>query len=158
MTSISLRRKIGRVVRAPDGFEVGQSVNLVAISPRTWIRTLELVEEAERRVAALPEPPSSPWKAAMARVKSAAHAVGRRPRKAAKVEADSTTTDAEVLAFATIVYAEAPGDERARRGTMIHPIIMGIMGVCRGSLSALGTPEIKLDLRIFSCFRDAVVS
>jgi hypothetical protein len=93
MASVSLRRKItkGRVVRAPDGFEVGQSVNLVAISPRTWILTLESVEEAERLVAALPEPPSSPWNAAMARV------------KAAEVEADSTTTDAEALAFATVV-------------------------------------------------------
>ncbi len=101
----ALRRKVtkGRVVRAPEGFEVGQSVHLVSISPRTWIMTLEPVEEAERLVAALPAPPTSAWDGAMARVRGIAHATGRRPRTAGPVEADVVTSDAEALAFATIV-------------------------------------------------------
>lgn len=105
MPAAALSRKVtkGRVVRAPKGFEVGRSVNLVAISPRTWIMTLESVEEAERLAASLPAPPESPWNAAMARVQGIPHAVGRRRRKAGPVELDSTTSDAEALAFATIV-------------------------------------------------------
>lgn len=52
MPAAALRRKVtkGRVVRAPEGFEVGQNVNLVAISPRTWIMTLN----RSRRPSALP--------------------------------------------------------------------------------------------------------
>jgi hypothetical protein len=105
MHSASLRRKVtkGRVVRTPEGFEVGQSVNFVAISPRTWIMTLEPVEEAERLVAALPAAPESPWSNVMTRVAGTAHTAGRRLRKAGPVEVDSTTTDAAALAFATIV-------------------------------------------------------
>jgi hypothetical protein len=101
----SLRRKVtkGRVVRTPDGFEVGQSVYFVAISPRTWIMTLETVEEAERLAAALPGPPPSPWGAAMMRVKGVSHGTGRRPRVAGSIEVDSPTSDAQALAFATIV-------------------------------------------------------
>ena len=110
----ALRRKItkGRVVRTPDGFEVGQSVHFVAVSPRTWIMTLESVEEAERLAAALPATPPSPWSEAMARVQGIAHAAGRRPRKAGPVELDSTTSDAEALAFATVVTPK-----RRARGT-----------------------------------------
>jgi hypothetical protein len=104
MPAPALRRKVtkGRVVRAPDGFEVGQSVNFVAISPRTWIMTLETVEEAERLAAALPATAPSPWSEAMARVAGIAHAAGRRPRKAGSVESESSTSDAEAVAFATI--------------------------------------------------------
>jgi hypothetical protein len=114
MPAPALRRKVtkGRVVRAPDGFEVGQSVNFVAISPRTWIMTLETVEEAERLAAAIPAPPASPWSEAMNRVAGIAHATGRRPRKAGPVELDSPTSDAEAVAFATVV---AP--KRRARGT-----------------------------------------
>lgn len=113
MPSAALRRKVtkGRVVRAPDGFEVGQSVHLVAISPRTWIMTLEPLEEAERLAAAIPASPESPWSAAMARVQGIPHTVGRRPRKPGPVELDSTSSDAEALAFATIVAPK----RRARR-------------------------------------------
>jgi hypothetical protein len=105
MSTASLRRKVtkGRVVRTPEGFEVGQSVHFVAVSPRTWIMTLEPIEEAERLAAALPAPPASPWGEAMARVQGVAHASGRRPRKAGPVELDSATSDAQALAFATIV-------------------------------------------------------
>ncbi len=105
MPAAPLRRKLtkGRVVRTPDGFEVGQSVHFVAVSPRTWIMTLEPVEEAERLAANLPAPPASPWSGAMTRVQGIAHAAGRRPRRAGPVEVDSPTSDAEALAFATIV-------------------------------------------------------
>jgi len=105
MSILPLRRKVtkGRVVRTPEGFEVGQSVHFVAISPRTWIMTLEPVEEAERLAAALPAAPESPWNGAMARVQGIAHTTGRRPRKAGPVERDATTTDTEALAFATIL-------------------------------------------------------
>jgi len=105
MPAAPVRRKVtkGRVVRTPEGFEVGQSVHFVAVSPRTWIMTLEPVEEAERLAAALPTPPESPWSAAMTRVQGIPHAAGRRPRKAGSVELDSTASDAEALAFATIV-------------------------------------------------------
>jgi len=43
MPTATIRRKItkGRVVRTPDGFEVGQSVHFAAVTPRTWIMTLE---------------------------------------------------------------------------------------------------------------------
>lgn len=118
MPAAALRRKVtkGRVVRAPEGFEVGQNVNLVAISPRTWIMTLEPVEEAERLAASLPAPPESPWNAAMARVRGIAHAVGRRPRKARPVELDSTTSDAEALACATIVAPKRR--PRSKRGVV----------------------------------------
>jgi hypothetical protein len=105
MPAAPLRRKVGkgRVVRTPEGFEVGQSVHFVAVSPRTWIMTLEPVAEAERLAAAFPSPPASPWSEAMARVQGIAHAAGRRPRKAGPVELDSTTSDEQALAFATIV-------------------------------------------------------
>lgn len=114
MPTSPLRRKVtkGRVVRTPEGFEVGQSVHFVAVSPRTWIMTLEPFEEAERLAAALPAPPASPWSEAMTRVRGIAHAAGRRPRTAGNVELDSTTSDAEALAFGTIV---AP--KRRARGT-----------------------------------------
>jgi len=97
MPAPALRRKVtkGRVVRTPDGFEVGQLVNFLAISPGTWIMTLETVEEAERLAAALPAAASSPWSEAMARVAGIAHAAGRRPRKAGSIESDSSTSDAE---------------------------------------------------------------
>lgn len=110
MLTEPIRRKItkGRVVRTPDGFEVGQSVHFVAVSPRTWIMTLEPIEEAERLAASLPSPPSSPWSGAMRRVQGIAHATGRRSRKAGAVEADSTTSDAEALGFATIVQPKRP--------------------------------------------------
>ena len=105
MPATPLSRKVtkGRVVRTPEGFEVGQSVHFVAVSPRTWIMTLETVEEAQRLAAALPAAPVSPWSKAMIRVQGMAHAAGRRPRKAGAVELDSTTSDAEALAFATMV-------------------------------------------------------
>ena len=114
MPAAPVRRKVtkGRVVRTPEGFEVGQSVHFVSVSPRTWIMTLEPVEEAERLAAALPVAPTSPWSEAMTRVQGIAHAAGRRPREAGPVEFDSTTSDAEALAFATIV---AP--KRRPRGT-----------------------------------------
>jgi hypothetical protein len=105
MPAAPLRRKIGkgRVVRTPEGFEVGQSVHFVAVSPRTWIMTLEPVAEAERLAAAFPTPPVSPWSEAMARVQGVAHAAARRPRKAEPVELDATTSDEQALAFAVIV-------------------------------------------------------
>lgn len=114
MPAVPLRRKVtkGRVVRTPEGFEVGQSVHFVAVSPRTWIMTLEPVEEAQRLAAALPAAPATPWSEAMTRVQGIAHAAGRRPRKAGPVELDSTTSDAEALASATVV---AP--KRRARGT-----------------------------------------
>jgi len=61
MPTATIRRKItkGRVVRTPDGFEVGQSVHFAAVTPRTWIMTLEPHEEAERLAAALPGPRSN---------------------------------------------------------------------------------------------------
>ncbi len=105
MTATPIRRKItkGRVVRTPEGFEVGQSVHFVALTPRTWIMTLEPVEEAQRLAAALPSPPTSPWSEPMAHVQGVAHTVGRRSRRSGTVKSDSTTSDAEALAFATIV-------------------------------------------------------
>lgn len=114
MVAATLRRKVtkGRVVRTPDGFEVGQSVHFVAVSPRTWIMTLEPLEEAERLAATLPAAPPSPWSAAMARIQGIAHATGRRQRKAGPVEVDSPTSDAEALAFATVVAPK----RRARGG------------------------------------------
>jgi hypothetical protein len=114
MSAASLSRKVtkGRVVRTPEGFEVGQSVHFVAVSPRTWIMTLEPLEEAERLAAALPAAPASPWSEAMARVQGIPHAAGRRPRKAGPVELNSTTSDSEALAFATIVTPK-----RRARGT-----------------------------------------
>jgi hypothetical protein len=117
MSASPIRRRItkGRVVRTPDGFEVGQSVHFVAVSPRTWIMTLEPVEEAERLAAALPSAPPSPWSEAMARVQGISHTAGRRSRKAGTVESDSTTSDTEALAFATIVTPK----RRARSGRAV---------------------------------------
>jgi hypothetical protein len=117
MPTTPIRRKItkGRVVRTPDGFEVGQSVHFVEVSPRTWIMTLEPVEEAERLAAALPSPPTSPWSEAMARVKGVAHTAGRRSRKAGTVELDLKTSDTEALAIATIVTPK----RRARSGRAV---------------------------------------
>jgi hypothetical protein len=91
MPTTLLSRKVtkGRVVRTPDGFEVGQSVHFAAISPRTWIMTLEPVEEAVRLAAAVPAPPASPWGEAMMRVQGIAHSAGRRRRQAGPVELDS---------------------------------------------------------------------
>jgi hypothetical protein len=118
MPAAPLRRKVtkGRVVRTPEGFEVGQSVHFVAVSPRTWIMTLEPAEEAERLAAALPAPPASPWSEAMIRVQGIAHSAGRRPREAGPIELDSTTPDAEALAFATIVAPKRPA--RRTRGVV----------------------------------------
>ena len=48
----------------------------------------------------------------MNRVAGIAHAAGRRPRKTGPVESDSPTSDAEAVAFATVV---AP--KRRARGT-----------------------------------------
>jgi hypothetical protein len=106
MSDSGLSRKVtkGRVVRTPEGFEVGQSVHFVPISPRTWIMTLEPVAEAQRLAAAIPAASASPWEAAMARVRGIPYAAERRPkRKAGPVEPDRPTSDEEALAFATIV-------------------------------------------------------
>ncbi len=125
MPTTPLRRKVtkGRVVRTPECFEVGQSVHFVAVSPRTWIMRLEPFEEAERLAAALPAPPASPWNEAMTRVRGIAHAAGRRPRTDGNVE-DSTTSDAEALAFGTIVAPRASSEGHEWRGTMTRPSIM----------------------------------
>jgi hypothetical protein len=74
--------------------------------------TLETVEEAQRIAATLPAVPTSPWSQAMTRVQGIPHGTGRRPREAGPVELDSTISNAEALAFATIV---AP--KRRSRGT-----------------------------------------
>lgn len=106
MANSPLSRKVtkGRVVRTPDGFEVGQSVHFVPISPRTWIMTLETIEEAERLAAAMPGELASPWETAMERVRGIPHVMGRRTdRKGGPVEPDSETSDEEALAFATLV-------------------------------------------------------
>jgi hypothetical protein len=118
MPGKSVDRKItkGRVVRTPEGFEVGQSVHFVPISPRTWIMTLEPVAEAQRLAAAIPTAPASSWEAAMARVRGIPHAAGRRPhRKAGPVEPDNATSDEEAAAFATI----ATPKRRARSGRAV---------------------------------------
>jgi hypothetical protein len=115
MTATSVPRKVtkGRVVRTPDGFEVGQTVHFVAVSPRTWLMTLEPLAEAERLVAALPGPPASPWADAMTRVRGATHATGRRTRVAGSVERESVTSDADALSSATIVVPKRKARTRA---------------------------------------------
>jgi hypothetical protein len=115
MAAASIPRKVtkGRVVRTPDGFEVGQTVHFVAISPRTWLLTLEPRAEIERLVAALPGPPVSPWADAMTRVRGATHATGRRTRVAGPVERESVTSDADALSGAIIVVPKRKARARA---------------------------------------------
>jgi hypothetical protein len=105
MAASTVPRKVtkGRVVRTPDGFEVGQTVHFVAVSPRTWLMTLEPVAEAQRLAAALPGAPPTPWADAMTRVRGAAHATGRRTRIAGPLERESATSDVDALSAATIV-------------------------------------------------------
>ena len=105
MASMALKRKItkGRVVRTPDGFEVGEAVHFVAISPRTSIMTSEPPDEAQRIVDSLPAPKAAPWADAMLRVAGVAHTSGRRQRAAGPVEAESSVSDADAIAFATVV-------------------------------------------------------
>ncbi len=117
MAATSFPRKVtkGRVVRTPDGFEVGQTVHFVAVSPRTWLMTLEPLAEAERLVAALPGTPPSPWADAMTRVRGAAHATGRRTRVAGPVERESVTSDADAMSAAAIVVPK----RKARRARAV---------------------------------------
>jgi hypothetical protein len=117
MAATSIARKVtkGRVVRTPEGFEVGQTVHFVAVSPRTWLMTLEPVAEAERLAAAYPWAPPSPWAAAMTRVQGAAHATGRRTRIAGPVERESATSEADALSAATIVAPK----RKARRARAV---------------------------------------
>lgn len=132
MPATPLRRKVGkgRVVRTPEGFEVGQSVHFVAVSPWTWIMTLEPVEEAQRLAAALPAP-----RLTLERSHGTCprHRT-RRGAKAAKSEAGRVGLDDLGCAGTALCHdccAEVPGDERACRGTMTRLFTMDCPPRCR---------------------------